>query len=105
MDRTSAKNHIQETCGEGWLNLVDIAFDNQPEGIQITEVFQKWAGLKIEFEGENELFEELTDQIYYISQKMCEVCGKSAGYTIIDGWETTLCDVHFLGAEGKEKHR
>lgn len=82
MDKTSAKKHILETCGPGWLNLVDIVYDNKPEGIEITEVFQKWAGLKVDYEGENEHFEELTKMVYYISEKMCEICGKSGGYTV-----------------------
>ena len=30
MDRESAKKHITETCGLGWLNLVDIIYDNKP---------------------------------------------------------------------------
>ncbi len=92
MDKDTAKKHINETCGSGWLNLVDIVYDNKPENIEITEVFQKWAGLKIRYKGENEHFEELTDMIYFISQKMCEICGASANHTIIDGWETALCD-------------
>ncbi len=44
MDREAAKEWILKTCGEGWLNLVDIIFDNKPENIEITVVFQKWAG-------------------------------------------------------------
>jgi hypothetical protein len=40
MDRESAKKHIKETCGSGWLNLIEIVYDNKPENIEITEVFQ-----------------------------------------------------------------
>jgi hypothetical protein len=104
MDKESARNHINATCGAGWLNLVDIAYDNKPEDIEIIEVFQKYAGLKITYEGENETFQELTDLIYHISQKMCEICGKSGDYTIIDGWETTLCNEHFSASDAKEKY-
>ena len=85
--------------------MVDIVFDNQPENIEITEVFQKWAGLQIRFKGEDELFKELTQQVYYISQKMCELCGKSGYHTVIDGWETTLCDTHFMQSDSKAKYR
>lgn len=103
MDRSTALQHITETCGPGWLTLVQIAYDNVPEGVAIHEVFQKWGGLKITFKGEDETFRDLTETIYAISQKMCEVCGQSAGLTHIDGWETTLCATHFEAAEGKEK--
>lgn len=105
MDRAAAKKQITETCGVGWLTLVDIVYDNVPEGIEIKEVFQKWGGLKVQYDGENIHFEELVDNVYYISQKMCEVCGKSGGNTIMDGWETTLCDQHYKESDAKEKYR
>ncbi len=105
MDRESAKKHINETCGSGWLNLVDIIFDNKPEHIKITWVFQKWAGLKVDYDGEDLHFEELLDTIYLISQFICEICGKSGGFTIIDGWDTTLCDAHSEESTAKQKYR
>ncbi len=77
----------------------------KPNNIEITEVFQKWAGLKVRCEGEDKNFEELTNMIYSISQIMCEMCGVSGGYTIIDGWETTLCNQHFKESDAKEKHQ
>jgi len=104
LDIESAKKNIAETCGTGWFNLIDIVFDNKPENIEITEVFQKWAGLKICYIGENGTFEELVNEIYYISQKMCEICGKNGKLTTIDGWETTLCKNHFDKIIAKEKH-
>jgi hypothetical protein len=103
LEREAAKAWIVKTCGEGWLNMADIAYDNLPEGLFITEVFQKWGGLKINFEGENEVFEELTDQIYYLSQYLCELCGKSAQTAILDGWETAVCREHFEKSAAKEK--
>ena len=105
MNRESAIEHIEETSGKGWFNLIDIIFDNKPEDIEITEVFQKWAALKVRYEGENENFEFLIDNIYHISQKMCEVCGLSGSYSIIDGWETTLCNTHFNDSNAENKHR
>lgn len=104
-NRDIAKKHIRETCGEGWLNLVDILFDNKPEGISITEVFQKWGGLKVSYTGENIHFEELADTVYHISEKMCEVCGASARCCIMDGWETALCDRHYQESDAREKYR
>jgi hypothetical protein len=105
MNRDLAKKQIEESSGKGWFNLIDIIFDNKPKDVEITEVFQKWAGLKVDYNGENEDFNYLLDRIYYISQKMCEVCGLSGGYTIIDGWETTLCNEHFNASTAKNKYR
>lgn len=105
VDRDSAKRHISETCGTGWLDLVELVYDNKPPGVEITEVCQKWAGLKVSYTGENGQFKDLTEMVYYISQKICEVCGATGCYTIIDGWETTLCDRHFDASPAKEKYR
>lgn len=105
MNKEDAKRHIQETCGSGWINLIEIVFDNKPENIEITEVFQKWAGLKVKFNGESEQFQYMLDCIYEVSQKMCEICGKSGHYVIIDGWETSLCHQHYEESNANEKHR
>jgi hypothetical protein len=105
MDKAAAKEHIKTTCGAGWLNLVDIIYDNKPQNIEIGEVFQKWGGLKVDYRGEDADFEYLLKNIYHISQYMCEICGASGGYTIIDGWETTLCAEHFEQSEAKQKYK
>ena len=105
MNRAEAQKHISETCGQGWFTLVEILYDNKPESIEITAVFQKWAGLKVDYEGEDVHFEELAETVYSISQKMCEKCGASGNYTMIDGWETTLCNRHYAESEAKQKYR
>ncbi len=105
MDRNTALRLTTENGHPGWLTLVHILYDNLPEGITITEVFQKWGGLKVSLEGEHEIFQELADQVYYISQYLCEVCGASAKCCILDGWETTLCLAHYEAAAGEVKYR
>lgn len=105
MDRATAHARTLANGHPGWLHLVDVLYDNVPESIVITEVFQKWGGLKIDFQGEDEVFEELADTVYHISQYLCEVCGASAKSCIIDGWETTLCVAHYTAAAGREKYR
>ena len=105
MKKEEALAHIKENCGDGWLTLVEIIFDNKPDHINIDVVFQKWGGLKVDYEGEDEDFESLCDAIYSLSQKMCETCGRSGGYTVIDGWETTLCDEHYRASDARQKSR
>jgi hypothetical protein len=105
MDRATAQAHLHANDHPGWTHLLDVLYDNLPEGIVITEVFQKWGGLKISFHGEHELFEELADSIYHVSQYLCEICGASAKSCILDGWETTLCLAHYEAAAGKQKYR
>jgi hypothetical protein len=90
----NAQEHILEYHGLGWLNLVEILYENKPDNIEITDVYQKWAGLYVNYTGANDRFEELTDAIYLLSRNMCEVCGKSAQIAIIDNWEIALCKEH-----------
>lgn len=96
INREQAKKWIKETCGDGWLNLVDIIYDNKPEHIIINEVFQKWGALTIRFTGEDELFKELVWFVECISQKMCEKCGLSGEEEAqVGGTTETLCEKHF----------
>lgn len=105
MTKEEGRQHIIETCGHGWLNLVDILYDNKPDPITVDEVFQKWGGLKMDYKGEDEDFDSLCDAIYTVSKHMCEICGKSAQETVVDGWETTLCDEHYQTHEASQKYR
>ena len=105
LDKELAKKQIKEHCGDGWLFLVDIIYDNAPNQIKINEIFQKWAGLEIRFEGTDAEFNELVENVNFMSKRICEKCGKSGAYSIIDGWETTLCDLHYKKSNGKKKYR
>lgn len=82
-----------------------MVYDNVPSTIIIKEVFQKWAKLEIRFEGEDKEFEDLVNKVHYMSEKICEICSESGGYTIIDGWETTLCDQHYDASTAKKKYK
>ena len=79
-------------------------YDNKPVNIEITCIFQYYGALKIEHTGYEKEFEEFKDSIYYSSQEMCEQCGCKAEQTIINSWETTLCEEHFNKIEAKEKY-
>ena len=105
LNRVTAKSNIQQSNSPGWLKLVDIIYDNCPEGIVITEVFQKWGGLEIRHNGRHKEFEYLKQNVNYLSKKICEICGESGGSTILDGWETTLCEVHYTQSNATKKYR
>jgi len=95
INREDSKKWIEETCGKGWLNLIDIIYDNKPEHIAINEVFQKWGALTVRYNGEDRMFEALIDNVEYISKKMCEKCGLSGEETVLGGHVETLCEDHF----------
>ena len=105
LNRKEAKKFIEDTSGKGWLVLVDIVYDNCPEEIIITEVFQKYSGLTVRFEGRNEKFEYLLSSLNTVSKKICEICGQSGDYSIINGWETTLCESHHEESTATKKYR
>ncbi len=86
------KEHISLTCGDGWLKLIDDVYANLPDGIVITQVYQKWGALRFDIEPESEEVEEFLETIEGKSLSMCEVCGEPAGEKVIDGWVETLCD-------------
>lgn len=105
MDKEAAKKYIKKYCGDGWLTFVDIIYDNQPKHILITEVFQKYGSLEVRYKGEDENFDFIISNLNIVSQYICEVCGRSGGKTIIDGWDTTLCKMHFDESKAKIKFR
>lgn len=100
MTRSEARAWIEETCGVGWLTLVDRAYDALPPGTTIVQAFQKWGALRFDVDGEDEAFEAVLAAIEDESLETCERCGAPGGLTIIDGWETTLCDADFDRAPG-----
>ncbi len=105
MEREDARHRFEMNGDKGWLNLIDIIYDYKPDHIDITDVWEKYATLELRYEGFDDAFRELIHHIRYISKKTCQVCGMSGGHTIINGWETTLCDFHYEMIETEDKHR
>ncbi len=97
MNKADAKEYILETCGEGWLPLVDRVYENLPAELTITQTYQKWAALRFDIEPENEEFEEFLSQIEELSLKTCEKCGVQGISYYINSWEHTRCEEHSEG--------
>ncbi len=94
MNRLEAKKWILKKCGEGWLGLIDEVYDNLPRGIEITQVYQKYAGLRVDINPESESFEDFLADIEERSYSLCEICGKEASQYEINEWEYTRCTDH-----------
>lgn len=105
MTREDAKHRFEMNGDKGWFNLIDMIYDYKPGHIDITDVWEKYAALRVRYEGEDESFNEHIHHIHYISRKTCQVCGMSGGHAIIKGWETTLCDMHYEAIETEDKIR
>lgn len=95
MTKEEAKQHLLKCNEAGWLKFIDSAFHNKPENVEITEVFEKWGALEIRFEGECEYFERVLERINQRSTEICEICGEKGEETVVGGWVTTLCNLHY----------
>ena len=94
MEITEAKEWIVKTCGEGWMPLVEEAYEKLPSTISISCVYQKWGVLKFDCEPWDEGFESFLEDIEERSMGICEKCGGAGAEKIIDGWVHTRCDLH-----------
>jgi len=88
VDIENAKTHV----GNGWSELLDRVYENKPTDAAITQVKEKFGGLRIYFAPHSELFSYFLDQIENESYTICEECGKSGKLREI-GWMKTLCDI------------
>lgn len=92
--RGEARASIAKTCGEGWLELVDFAYDNRPHHVTIVQVYQKWGALRFDIQPPDDEFAALLEKIESRSLEICECCGAPAGEVILDGWVLTRCPAH-----------
>ena len=104
-NRQEVKGWFEQNGDTGWHTLIDIIYDNKPDQVVIIEVFEKYAALEVRYTGEDEDYEDLVKSIRTISQCMCQICGESGRHSLLDGWETTLCDKHFESSGAKHKIR
>lgn len=105
MTREDVKHRFEMNGDKGWFDLVDMIYDYKPDYIDITDVWEKYAALEVRYSGIDESFRELIHHIHYISQKTCQICGRSGGYTSVDGWDKTLCDFHYDASDTSRKSR
>jgi hypothetical protein len=94
MTRDQAKQWIRETCGAGWLPLVDEVFDHLPAGVEISQTYQKYAALRFDCEPLPEAFRALLRDVEERSERTCEICGERGYHFVIAHWEQTRCLAH-----------
>ena len=86
-------------CGEGWypiifdtLDKIQEIVDREGLDIQITEVKEKWGGLRIYIDGYTDEIEVLIEQAEEKSVSICEICGKDGKLMRVNGWWKTRCN-------------
>lgn len=80
--------------GRGW-SWITVALMQQAlnDGANITQIKEKFGGLRFYYDGGSEELEKLVDEAERLSYRTCEVCGEP-GKERGGGWIQTLCDKH-----------
>ena len=82
--------------GPGWAKLVRRLWEAKPEGVTVTQVKEKYGGLRWYYDGEYEdTYSQLVSDTEEESYRTCETCGElgeTAPYRP-GGWVRTLCPV------------
>ncbi len=78
-------------CGDGWEPLLRRLFGQLSAGVVLTQVKEKWGGLRVYFYGATDAEYDLIDAAERASLTICEVCGQP-GKPNPTGWISTLCD-------------
>lgn len=87
--RSTAKLFV----GPGWHALIDRIYDQLPTDAFVSDVKEKWGGLRLSVYDVDESVFDFIDAIESESLRTCEVCG-NPGQPRDTGWIKTLCDTH-----------
>lgn len=102
--RTIDGNHTGYTrddavrsVGPGWASLVHTIYDKLDEMKHIVKVIQvkeKWGGLRVYTEYQNDEFEKVNVAICAASVTICEICGNPGTLRDDSQWFKTRCEEH-----------
>lgn len=98
---TDAKGMV----GPGWHGLLEVAYAAKPEGVEVTDVKEKYGRLDIFIGAGPDDYFDLLHEIWRTSGYICEVCGKAGHQRRICGWISTLCDGCAAKREAEYKAR
>ena len=88
------REYAKECVGAGWHSLIDRLYDCKPEDTIVTQVKEKFGGLRFYVSGTTDEFMDEIESAEMRSERMCEVCGNGADIKNIHGWYKCLCDEH-----------
>jgi hypothetical protein len=96
-------------CGRGWLPLIyetldkiQAIVDRDGLDIQVTEIKEKYGGLRIYLDSDTDEIFELTQIAEEQSYNICEECSKPGKLHNVKGWWMTRCEA-CLKKEGEDK--
>lgn len=103
-----SKNELQPLpmfgfeCGEGWYNNlaqllghIDHYLNHKhkgvPEGFHITQIKEKFGGLRFYVDGADDVIHELITFTENLCDRTCEYCGSNQNIMRSKGWIVTAC--------------
>ncbi len=81
-----------QSVGKGWSNFINRLYDAKPKNVQVTQVKEKYGGLRFYVSSAPEWYFDLIDYYEEKSETICEQCGENGKTRNNKGWLTTLCD-------------
>ena len=82
------------SVGAGWAPLINKLYDAKPRGTHVTQVKEKYAGLRFYISSGPEWYWDLIGCMEDESYKTCEICGEVGKERVRHGWYKTVCDKH-----------
>jgi hypothetical protein len=95
MMRSISRRDAKKMVGKGWSKILDRLYDAKPRSVYVTQVKEKWGGLRFYVGSANEEFFDLIDAAEEESYMICEECGEPGKLREDLGWILTLCDEHY----------
>ena len=93
--RGYTRNEALVSVGAGWFTLIMELFDHKPANCIVTQVKEKFGGLRFYISGGTEEYNRVIQRIEAQSFKVCEKCGQSGTPMTPDGnphgWIKTIC--------------
>jgi len=87
------RENAKRMVGPGWASLIDEIYDILPEDVCVTQVKEKFGGLRFYVGSASSEIFDFIDKIEAKSLTICEQCGEP-GEARRGGWIKTLCDAH-----------
>lgn len=83
------------SVGKGWSEIINNLYDAKPKGVRVTQVKEKFGGLRFYAEREPQWYYDLISFYEDKSYCVCEKCGKKGSCRSDLSWILTLCDEHY----------
>jgi hypothetical protein len=92
---TISRRDAKKMVGKGWSKILDRLYDAKPRSVYVTQVKEKWGGLRFYVGSASGEFFDLIDAAEEESYTICEECGEPGKLREDLGWILTLCDEHY----------